>query len=115
MKRRFISQRFEVIEANGIENILSSLQNLRLDIVIIGSFQKNITDGLERAKEIRRRDRQIPIILVTKYSSENRVIAALREGVNDYLRWPFTEKELIASIRRIRSSDLLRDNKKHSC
>ena len=46
------------------------------------------------------RDRQIPIILITRYSSEERVIAALREGINDYFKWPYTEKDLVASIWR---------------
>jgi len=100
LKKQLISQGFDVIEANGIENVLSSLENRRPDLVVSGSFQKNINDGFRGTKEIRRRDRQIPMILIAKYSSEERVIAALRAGVNDYLKWPYTEKDLVASIWR---------------
>ena len=100
LKKQLISQGFDVIEANGIENVLSSLENRRPDLVVSGSFQKDINDGLRGTKEIRRRDRQIPMILIAKYSSEERVIAALRAGVNDYFKWPYTEKDLVASIWR---------------
>jgi len=98
LKRQLISQGFDVIEANGMEYVLSSLQNRRPDLVIIGSSQKNINDALRGIKEIRRRDWQIPIILITKHSSEERAIAALRAGVNDYFKWPYAKKDLLASI-----------------
>ena len=100
LKEELIPQGLDVIEANGLAQALSSLRHHRPGLAVIGSFQKNIDDGLRATKEIRRQDRQVPIILVTKYCSEERVIAALRAGVNDYLRWPLAEKELIASIRR---------------
>lgn len=100
LKRQLIPQGFDIIEANGMENVLSSFQSRRPDLVVIGSFQKNINDGLIETKEIRRRDRRIPIILIAKYSSEERVIAALRAGINDYFKWPYIEKDLTASIWR---------------
>lgn len=100
LKRQLIPQGFDIIEADSTENVLSSFKNRSPDLVVSVSFHKNIDDGLRGTKEIREQDRKIPIILITKYSSEKRVIAALKAGVNDYFKWSFSEKELIGSIKR---------------
>jgi DNA-binding NtrC family response regulator len=55
---------------------------------------------MEAIKYIREQDKKVPIILITKYSSEDRVIAALRAGVNDYFKQPFSFGELLNSINR---------------
>jgi DNA-binding NtrC family response regulator len=100
LKRQLVLEGFDVLEADGRKNVISSLRNRSPDLVVSGSFQKNINDSLKETREIRRRDRHIPIILITRYSSEERVIAALRAGVNDYFKWPYIEKDLVASIWR---------------
>lgn len=100
LKGELIPQGFDIIEANGMVKVLHALQSHGPDLIVIGSFQRHIPDGLRGIREIRRQDRKIPIILITKYSSENRVIAALREGINDYFKWPCFVKDLEAAIRR---------------
>lgn len=50
----------------------------------------------------------LPIVLITAQSSEALAIAALRCGVNDYLKDPFTDHELMSSCQRWIPIPLLR-------
>jgi DNA-binding NtrC family response regulator len=100
LKSRLISQGFEVIEAINKNNILHFIQFKIPNLIILGSSQNNTWDGLHIAEQIRKHNRQVPIILITKNNSEARIIAALRIGVNDYFKHPISFKELMSSINR---------------
>ena len=104
LKGLLLGQGFKVIEPPDKTAVIRFFQGNKPDLVIIVSRRNSTTDGLKVAEHIRRRDRQVPIILVTMHSSEARVIAALRAGVNDYFKVPFSKQALVASINRFLSS-----------
>jgi DNA-binding NtrC family response regulator len=100
LKWRICGSGFDVIEASDRAGVLRSFHSRNPDLVIIGAHQNNTGDGLGLAKKIREQDRHIPLILVTRKSSEAQVIAALRAGVTDYFTHPFSFDEFMASIHR---------------
>jgi len=91
---------FEVIEALDKTSALRSFQVRKPDLVIICSSGDNSRDGLNTVAQIHRQDRGVPLFLITRKSSEARVIAALRAGITGYFKWPVSCEELIASINR---------------
>ncbi|OEU80929.1 MAG: hypothetical protein BA872_04370 [Desulfobacterales bacterium C00003060] len=100
LKLRLHGHAFEVIKVPDKTGTLRFFQTRKSDLVIISSSRNNSRDGLEAAKQIRRQDGRVPLILITRDSSEARVIAALRAGVNDYFKVPFSYEELVTSINR---------------
>src|SRR5262245_14176276 len=90
----------ELIETTSQRGLPPALQARNPDLVIVGSTFDNPGESLEVAQAIRRSNRQIPIILITASSSEDLAIAALRAGINDYLRTPFSVEELNESVNR---------------
>jgi DNA-binding NtrC family response regulator len=100
LKRRLLGNGFEVLEAFHKTDVLRFIQSRDLDLAILGSSRNGARDGLEVVKQIRHRDRVIPLILINRQSSEARAIAAFRAGVNDYFKRPFSYQELLASIDR---------------
>ncbi len=100
LKGRLFHHGFEVIETLDQTSVLRFFQAGKLDLVIIGSFGDNSMDGLKTVAQIRRQDREVPLILIARNSSEAQVIAALRAGVTDYFKWPVSYDELIASVNR---------------
>ncbi|MDL1982680.1 MAG: sigma-54 dependent transcriptional regulator [Deltaproteobacteria bacterium] len=100
LKGRLFHHGFEVIEALDQTSVLRFFQAGNLDLVIIGSFGDNSMDGLKTVAQIRRQDREVPLFLIARNSSEALVIAALRAGVTDYFKWPVSYEELIASVNR---------------
>lgn len=101
LKAQLVGHGFDVIEVPKKTSALKFFKSSKPDLVVIDS-SGNGTGGrlIKVAERIRQQDKTVPIILTTRNSSEDRVIAALRAGVNDYLKWPFSYKELVASVNR---------------
>jgi DNA-binding response OmpR family regulator len=55
-------------------------------------------DGFELAEDIRKHDRQIPIIFLTARSMAGDLIKGFELGANDYIKKPFSVEELIVRI-----------------
>jgi DNA-binding NtrC family response regulator len=88
------------LEALSKNNVLSLVQQKCCELCIIGSSQRDQTSEVGIAEEIRHFDKQLPIILLVRESSEATAVAALRAKVNDYFTYPLPFPQLAASIRR---------------
>ena len=55
-------------------------------------------NGIEMLPEIRRRDPQLSVILITAYGSIDMARAAFKNGAQDYITKPWSNDELIAQI-----------------
>ena len=58
-------------------------------------------DGFTLAKEIRKTDKQTPIIFLTARSQTEDVVEGFELGGNDYLKKPFSMEELIVRIKAL--------------
>ena len=65
-------------------------------------------DGFAIANEIRKTDKNIPIIFLTAKTQTEDVVKGFSLGGNDFIRKPFSMEELI-----VRINNLLRHNKNH--
>ena len=69
-------------------------------------------NGLELLREIRRRDPQLSVILITAYGSIDMARAAFKGGAQDYITKPWSNDELIAQVslavegRRLREENV---------
>ena len=58
-------------------------------------------DGLDVAKELRRRRSNVPIIMLTARADEVDRVVGLELGADDYLVKPFSPRELVARVRAV--------------
>ena len=100
LKEALLRRGFAVIESSDKTGILRNFPSPTIELTIIGSFENGSWDGLEIARQIRRLDRNLPIILIATETSEELAIAALRTGVNDYFKQPYSFEDLVSSINR---------------
>jgi DNA-binding response OmpR family regulator len=56
-------------------------------------------DGYEFCQWLRSQDNQNPVIFLTARTDEESVIRGFDEGANDYIRKPFSNKEMVARIK----------------
>ena len=79
---------------DGLENF--SVKSFHLVVLDIG-----LPDGLgtNLCREIRSQNREVPIIFLTAKSDEETVVHGLELGANDFVKKPFSHKELMARIR----------------
>lgn len=93
---------FTVLEApNGQEGWQKAL-SAQPDLVVT-DVNMPLMDGLELCKKIKgdQRVRNIPVILLTALTAENRQLQALGLGANDYISKPFIVEILISRIRNL--------------
>jgi DNA-binding NtrC family response regulator len=105
LKGKLLSQGFSVFESGSESEISVSLKLFCPDLIIICSTKSSSGHGLKEVRAIRSLEKYLPIILITKFSSEARAIAALRAGVTDYFKIPFSSNAVIESIKRILSEN----------
>ncbi len=80
----------------GLEKFLS----ISPDIIITDIMMPRLT-GLEMAKEIRKIDENIPIIILSAFSESDKFLDAIDVGVVKYLIKPFDPEELLDYIESI--------------
>ena len=57
--------------------------------------------GIEALEQIRKKDRKIPIIIITSSSTKEAAIEAMAKGANEYVLKPFEWEELKAKIEKV--------------
>jgi len=57
--------------------------------------------GIEALEEVRKKDKKIPIIIITASSTREAAIEAIAKGANDYVLKPFEWEELKAKIEKV--------------
>ena len=62
--------------------------------VVFSDWNMPNMDGLSLLKEIRQRNKDVPVIMITTEGSKPKVLSAISEGVSDYLVKPFTPATL---------------------
>jgi DNA-binding NtrC family response regulator len=72
----------------------------RTPVVVLGPTVAEPGSIFEIAEEIRQRAGSTPIVLIASRSSEDFAIAALRAGINEYIKHPCRDDELIAAVER---------------
>jgi DNA-binding NtrC family response regulator len=97
------------LAANATEG-LKRLEAANYDLVLLDLMMPD-KSGLEVLDEVRVRDRETPIFLITAYGSVETAVAALKRGANDYFSKPWDNEKLLIEIdRMISKRQLEREN-----
>ena len=107
-----------VLEPNGYKTLTATdgEQGLNLalskypDLMLIDLKMPKLT-GLEVMQSIKIKGRDLPVILMTFYGSEETAIQAFRLGARDYLIKPFTVTEALEAVERALVEGRLRKEK----
>ena len=90
LRQLLLPQGFNIIETRDSDKVLPILKKHKPELVLIQASLEDSQTALKLVKKIRRENNRIPILFITGYSSEALAIAALRAGVSDYLKEPYT-------------------------
>ncbi|MDR3353007.1 MAG: sigma-54 dependent transcriptional regulator [Zoogloeaceae bacterium] len=86
-----------VLVAAGGEEALTRLSEANVSIVI-SDVRMQPMDGIALLKEIRFRQPQLPVLLMTAYADVDRAVEAMRSGACDFLLKPFEPAALLQQI-----------------
>jgi two-component system response regulator VicR len=90
---------YEVLIARDGEEALSQAQSGRPDLVILDLMLPRL-DGLEVCRVLRR-ERDVPIIMLTARDSEVDRVVGLELGADDYVVKPFSVRELMVRVKNV--------------
>ena len=69
--------------------------------LIIADVMMPEVDGFEMVRRIRRMDKEVPVLFLSARSSVDDIVFGFGLGANDYLRKPFSLRELIALVKAL--------------
>jgi DNA-binding response OmpR family regulator len=75
-----------------------ALDRQRWDLVLLDGMLPGV-DGWDLCRQLRSRDREVPVIMLSARSSEAHRVLGLELGADDYLAKPFSKLELVARVR----------------
>lgn len=108
VKENLEAENFQIFWAKDGEKAIKAYQDLKPDLLIL-DVMLPVKSGFELAKEIRNLDNDTPILFLTAKSQTSDVVEGFKVGGNDYLKKPFSMKELI-----VRIENLIQRQKKNS-
>jgi two-component system chemotaxis response regulator CheY len=89
----------DIVDAEDGRQALDLFLKIKFDVVLSDWNMPNM-DGLTLLKEIRQRDKQVPVIMITTEAERARVVMAIQAGVSDYLVKPFTPDGLNEKLQK---------------
>jgi two-component system, OmpR family, alkaline phosphatase synthesis response regulator PhoP len=85
--------------ANGKEALAMQAREL-FDLIILDVMIEEI-DGFEVARQLRRHDQKLPILILTARTTAQDRVLGLEIGVDDYMVKPFHLRELLLRVQRM--------------
>src|SRR5260370_1246540 len=85
---------------------LRRLEGATYDLILLDLMMPD-RSGMEVLKEVRERDSETPIFMITAYGSVEVAVDAIKNGANDYFSKPWDNEKLLIEIERMISSTRL--------
>jgi DNA-binding NtrC family response regulator len=90
---------YELRHANDAASVAAALEDFPAAVALV-DVRLRSGSGLDLASELKRRRPDLLMVVMTAYPAVDSAVAALRTGVYDYLRKPFTPGEVLATLAR---------------
>jgi len=87
------------LASNGAEG-LAKLEASAYDLVLLDLMMPD-RSGMEVLADIRQRDRETPVVMITAYGSVEVAVKALKTGATDYFSKPWDNEKLLIEIDRM--------------
>ncbi len=88
----------DIIEAGNGREALEIFQEAD---IILTDWNMPEMDGLEFVKNVRTKNKAVPILMVTTNAAKDDIVEALKNGVNNYIVKPFTPETLKEKVEAV--------------
>jgi DNA-binding NtrC family response regulator len=94
------SEGYSVDQAQNAAEGLQKMESNGYDLVLLDLMMPD-RSGMDVLQEVRQRDRETPIFMITAYGSVEAAVHALKLGANDYFSKPWDNEKLLIEIDRM--------------
>ncbi|MDQ7031700.1 MAG: sigma-54 dependent transcriptional regulator [Desulfonauticus sp.] len=91
--------RYEIEIISQPEKVMKFIENEYIDLILLDLRMPGI-NGLELLKQIKNKDPEIGIIIITAYGTVESSVEAMKMGAFDFVLKPFQQEELLLTIHR---------------
>ncbi len=101
----FLEERgYTVEEVHSGEDALALVQNGGYDLILLDEMMPGM-DGLTTLEEIRKFDKRIPVVMITKSMEETLMEDAIGKEIAEYLVKPVNPHQILSTLKKIFESD----------
>jgi DNA-binding NtrC family response regulator len=90
---------FQVTQATTAAEALRQAEEQEVDLVLLDLMLPD-RPGMEVLRELKARDPEVVVVVITAYSSVETAITAMREGAFHYIPKPFKNQEVVLTVRK---------------
>jgi two-component system, NtrC family, response regulator AtoC len=106
LAERLTQEGYDVVEAGTAKEALAAA-GPNLDLVLL-DYRLPDSDGLRVLRQIKATDPDIPVILLTAFSSVETAVEAMKQGAYHYANKPFNLDELVLVVQKALETTALR-------
>jgi DNA-binding NtrC family response regulator len=99
-RRVLESEGYEVSLAKSADEALAVIEQEDF-VLLLMDLKMPVHDGIYLMRELKHREKDVPIIVMSGYSTNETIAEADMMGANLFLPKPFTPDELLEAIRKI--------------
>lgn len=100
INRNLAAEGYSVSVSANVQEATAVLEENDIDLVIT-DYKMPKTNGLDLVKYVKGNYNDVGIVMITGYPSIEGAVEAIKEGAEEYLVKPFTDRELIDCIKRV--------------
>ena len=90
---------YSVLAASDGREALSKVESFRPDPIILDYMMPDLS-GLEVLKELRKKENDTPVVMITAYGTMERAVEAMKEGAYDFITRPFEPEHIALVVRK---------------
>ena len=99
LKAHLSREGYDIIEADDGDVAVKLVQDRGIDLVLLDLKMKRL-DGMETLAAIHEHKRQLPVIILTAFSSVENAVEAMKKGAFDYVTKPADSDSLLLTVKR---------------
>jgi len=90
---------YMVETANDGREALQKIESARPDLLVLDYMMPDLS-GLEVLKQLRKKEDDTPVIMVTAYGTLERAVEAMKEGAYDFITRPFEPDHIVLVVQK---------------
>ncbi len=90
---------YEITTTNNPVEAVELVRNGSFDVVITDLKMPGL-DGLQLLEEVKKRDEDVPVIIITAYGTIDAATEAIQKGGFDFITKPFKKEQIIFTIEK---------------
>jgi DNA-binding NtrC family response regulator len=99
IQRNLTLQEYVVFTAPGVEEAIRVLESTPIDLVITDLKMPKVS-GMDLIRHVRENYKNTEVMMITGYATIEGAVKAVKTGAEEYLTKPFTDEELMSSVKR---------------